>query len=221
MNSLNQNIAIVLTRKGSKRIKNKNSKPFYKDKSLLEILLVKLLEVNQFDRIISSSNCTQCLSLSKKYNVGIHIRSQINSSSTACSISALDEVLTSLDINSGNIFLFQCTSPFLSLHTISNFINFSNTQSTNSVVTTGHISKNDIWSIDSKRIFIGDPRRQQSRSGFYIENSAIYKIPFFQGTLNFDLNNFKFFQISEREGIDINTEEEWLHSQILFSHFNS
>ena len=77
------------------------------------------------------------------------------------------------------------------------------------ILASSHISKNDIWTLKNKRIFKNDPRRQQDREGFFIENSAIYKIPLDKGKIYFDLNNFNFFEINEIEGFDINTVFDW------------
>ena len=97
----------------------------------------------------------------------------------------------------------------MKLDTIKQFVEFSLYKDKTKIIASGNISKNDIWTLDYRRIFKNDPRRQQERKGYFIENSAIYKIPLIEGKICFNLNNFIFFQINEIEGFDINTELDW------------
>ena len=69
-------IAIILTRKNSTRIKDKNSKNFFKRKSLLEIAILKLKESKQFELIINSTDCEKCKQISLRNNIKIHKRSK-------------------------------------------------------------------------------------------------------------------------------------------------
>ena len=202
-------IAIILTRKNSTRIKDKNSKNFFQRKSLLEIAILKLKESKQFELIINSTDCEKCKQISLRNNIKIHKRSKKNSLDNASSINSLKEVVKDLNILNDHIYLVQCTSPFLKLDTIKQFVEFSLYKDKTKIIASGNISKNDIWTLDYRRIFKNDPRRQQERKGYFIENSAIYKIPLIEGKICFNLNNFIFFQINEIEGFDINTELDW------------
>jgi pseudaminic acid cytidylyltransferase len=62
------NIAIIPARAGSKRIKNKNIKNFYK-KPMIYWVIKKILNSNLFDLIVVSSDSQKILNLSKKYGV--------------------------------------------------------------------------------------------------------------------------------------------------------
>ena len=210
-------IAIILTRRDSSRVKNKNSKVFYQNKSLLEITINKIKNSNQFDLIINSTNCPECQAISSKMDIIIHKRTEENSLSSSSSIDALNEVIYDLKLSNNSIYLFQCNSPFIKTKTISNFVQFSITQDPSKTITSGHISKDDIWTLNSERIFINAPRRQQEREGFYVENSAIYKIPVESGNVKIDFNKFSFFEIPSLEGFDINTNQDWRIALSLLS----
>ena len=56
-------VAIIPVRKNSQRVKNKNFKKFYKNKSLLEIKISQLKKIREFDKIVICSD-----SKSRKYS---------------------------------------------------------------------------------------------------------------------------------------------------------
>lgn len=213
---MKENIAIILSRDGSERIKNKNTKTFVNGNSLLEILIKKLKNINKFKLIINSTNSKESSHQSSLLDVETHQRSEKFSSNNASSIDATQEVIKDYLITDKNIFLFQCTSPFITEKTILNFVNRFSKCNDDIVYTTGHISKEDIWTKDSQRIFKNEQRRQQKREGFFIENSAIYKIPLKNGKLIFDLEKFNFFEISFLEGFDINTSIDWELAKLIY-----
>ena len=65
--------AIIAVRKGSKRVVNKNSRPFA-GSSLLEIKIQQLLRMDSINNIYVSSDCERMLSLASKYNVKTDLR---------------------------------------------------------------------------------------------------------------------------------------------------
>ena len=64
---------VIATRKGSKRIKNKNIRKFGKS-NLLEIKLKQIRRIDKKAKIFLSSNCLKSLNIGKKYGVQIDKR---------------------------------------------------------------------------------------------------------------------------------------------------
>jgi CMP-N-acetylneuraminic acid synthetase len=65
--------AMVPVRKGSQRVKSKNSKSF-SDTSLIDIRLNLLKNVNGLDQIIVSTDCEECTSIAKSHNIEVIAR---------------------------------------------------------------------------------------------------------------------------------------------------
>ena len=60
--------AVIPVRKGSVRVKNKNTKPFV-NTTLLELKIKQLKNVNSIDEIIVSSDCNRMLEIASKMGV--------------------------------------------------------------------------------------------------------------------------------------------------------
>lgn len=212
---MNKKVAVVLTRAGSSRVLNKNSRVFYGKKSLLELKLSELEAAGSFDLIISATNCESCENQSKRFEkVTSFIRSQKFCEDSSGSLEGLNEVVKAFGLTR-RVTLFQCTSPFFGVKEIQGFCNQDRETSTNETLMTAHKSLDDIWTVEGKRMFKNAPRRQQEREGFYIENSAAYSFPIKSGSVAFDLANVKIQETTSRAGIDINTEEDFFQ----FSNF--
>lgn len=79
-------VAIIPARGGSKRIKEKNIRPFAKS-TLLDITIKFVISTNLFDNIIVSSNCKKTISIASKYGaITTHIRDKHLSSDHAKTI---------------------------------------------------------------------------------------------------------------------------------------
>lgn len=63
------NIAIIPVREGSTRVKNKNFRNFYKDKSLLDIKIEQLKKCDNFSDIVVASNSHQAKKTADYYGV--------------------------------------------------------------------------------------------------------------------------------------------------------
>ena len=61
--------AIIPVRKNSKRLKNKNFLPFFKNKSLLELKIEQLKRIKFIHKIVVSSDSLKSQKIAKKYNV--------------------------------------------------------------------------------------------------------------------------------------------------------
>ena len=217
---MNKKVAVVLTRAGSGRVKNKNSRRFYANKSLLELKLNELEAAGEFDLIISATNCEICKNQSKKFEqVTTFNRSQKFCTDSAGSIEGLNEVVKAFGLTD-RVTLFQCTSPFFGAEDIRTFCNKELKIEENQTLMSAHKSFDDIWSVKNDRIFRDAPRRQQEREGFFIENSAAYSFPIKSGSVAFDLASVKILETTPRAGIDINTEEDFFQFSIFYKAIN-
>ena len=62
-------VAIIPIRKNSQRIKNKNFRKFFNNKSLLEIKIEQLKKVKLIDKMVVSSDSKKAEQISRKYGV--------------------------------------------------------------------------------------------------------------------------------------------------------
>ena len=65
---MNKISAVIAARGGSRRVKNKNIRPFA-GSSLLERKLLQLKDINEIDAIYVNSESDKILNIAKKYNV--------------------------------------------------------------------------------------------------------------------------------------------------------
>ena len=106
---------VVATRKGSKRIKNKNTRKFGKT-SLLEIKLKQIRRVFKKSKIFLSSDCEKSLRIGKKYNAQIDKRPKKYTSSEV-PMKLVYSYLAS-KIKTKYICYLHVTSPFLKDETL-------------------------------------------------------------------------------------------------------
>ncbi len=115
--------AIVPTRKGSVRVKNKNLKPFA-DTTLLELKINQLKQLEFIDRIVVSSDCEKMLSIAKCLGVDTHVRESYFASSEATNSEFFENLARSIEAE--YIMYSPVTCPLISLETyrdcISEFI---------------------------------------------------------------------------------------------------
>jgi len=134
--------AVIPIRAGSQRVPNKNFKPFYKNKSLLELKIESLLNIRILDDIIVNTDSQLGIDIANVYGVNSHKREPYYASSE-CKGSEFFEHLAKTT-ESDIILYTPCTSPFISLQTYYNIINqysISNHDSINTVA----IVKEFLW----------------------------------------------------------------------------
>ena len=119
------NIAIIPSRKGSKRIINKNIKLFF-NRPILYWTIKKLKESKLFDHIIVTSDCSEILKLSKSFGADIAIkRPNKFSNDSATTHAAINHALEVLNLNlkkNDHIFCVYPCNPLLQISDISKSI---------------------------------------------------------------------------------------------------
>ena len=148
----NEITAIIPTRSGSERVKNKNTRPFA-GKSLLQIKidkLVKLRESGYIHKIVVNTNCKKSIQIAKKYNLSIVIRDEYYASSDCPINEYWKEVLTK-SIGTKYSMLCQVTSPLIKLESFKKCLNIFN--KTNKPIMTVDPIKDYLWRTDRGKLY--------------------------------------------------------------------
>lgn len=209
--------AIVPARKGSQRVPNKNFKPFFKNKSLLEIKIESLLEVKNIDEIIVNTNSQEGIDIAKYYNVSYHNREAYYASSICKGSEFFKNIAEHAD--DGLILYVPCTSPFIKLSTYYSIINqYYLTKDHDSINTVANV-KEFLWLNNSPLNYIPKdapnsqdlPNVQRLTFGCnIISKSNMIK------NRNIIGENPSFFVVEEIEAIDIDTILDFEISQYLY-----
>ena len=139
---------VVATRKGSKRVKNKNIRKFG-NSSLLELKLKQIRRVFKQSRIFLSSDCSKSLKIGKKYKAQVDLRPKKFATDNVPMKNVYSYLASK--INSKYVCYLHVTSPFLKDATLKNAIKifFSKKRKTNYTLATVTRVK-DIYGIKTK-----------------------------------------------------------------------
>ncbi len=209
-------IAVVPTRKGSQRVKDKNTRNFA-DTSLLELKLNVLKHVKNIDEIIVNTDCEKSIELAKKHGVKFHRREGFYASSDITNDQHWQHLA---ETTPGDIlFMAQTTSPLVKVSTyeyaINEYINNSTFDSINSVTE----EKKFLWE-DNKPINYeasNTPKSQDLPDIFslnfaitIIENKNLMK------TKNVIGSNPKFVKLDKIESVDIDDMIDFEFAEYLY-----
>ena len=206
--------AVIPVRQGSQRVKNKNFKEFA-GKSLLEhkIDIVKKLPV---DNIIVNTDSEYAISIANKNNINYHKREPYYASSE-CTNSEYHEYLAQVT-DAENILITQVTAPLISLDTYIEAIDIFNNVNCNSLMSIKKI-KEYLWYKDKPINYTLDyaPNSQDLPDYFaptfgviILNREAMLK------SKNFICDKPYFYELSEDENIDIDTELDFEFAEFLY-----
>lgn len=217
---------ILPVRSGSQRIINKNIQKIG-DKTLIEIALLKLSKNDEYDVLISSDSL-KYIQHAKDFNnkycpkktIYFHQRSKKTSSNSATLEDLLDEIFENKNLinNYNDIFVHQCTSPFISKKTINKIVNLFRVKNLDSIFTTisshpFYWKKND-QSEEYLACFDNIIPRVGTKNAdkIFIETGGIYgfkrnkylmkKTRTFLNKLPFNLNKFEALDIDDKMDLD-------------------
>ena len=131
--------AVIPIRKGSQRVPDKNFKDFYKGKSLLELKIESLKEIELIDDIVVNTDSELAIDIAKRLGVSYYRRDDYYASSQ-CSQSEFFKNLaetTDTDI----IIHTPCTSPLINKQSIIDAINRFNISENDSCNSVGLIKE--------------------------------------------------------------------------------
>ena len=202
-------IIFIPARGGSKRIKNKNMQKLGK-KPLINFALQNAFQLS--NNVFVSTEDDKISSYSKKIGAEIHQRpkylSKDKSSIEDVAKHFLKNYKTKFEKNQIIIILSAC-SPFISSKTIIDGLQYYVASNCDCLIS-GHKSFDDYWIQTDrkfKRIRKNEPRRQQDRVPYYVENSAFYitNVHHLINKKSLIEGNIEIFNIESIEGFDINT----------------
>lgn len=113
--------AVIPIRKGSQRVPDKNFKEFYNGKSLLEIKIEDLLNVQLIDNIIVNTDSDEAIDIAKKYGISYFKREPFYASSQCTQSDFFKNLAETTD--SDIIIHTPCTSPLIKVSTMYDAIN--------------------------------------------------------------------------------------------------
>lgn len=134
----NEIAAVIPVRKGSVRVKDKNTRPFA-DTTLLELKISVLKKVKGIHRIIVNTDSDLAIELAKKHNVEFHLRDAFYASSK-CSANDYFEYLAK-STPTEFIAYTPVTAPFISVDTYERCIADFNFQDPEDTIVTGKLLK--------------------------------------------------------------------------------
>lgn len=103
-------VAVVPVRKGSQRVKSKNTRPFG-DTSLLELKLKVLQHVDGIDEIVVNTDCDVSIAMAEKYGASIHKRDAHYTSSMVTNDQHWKHIAETTDTDI--LMMAQTTSPMV------------------------------------------------------------------------------------------------------------
>jgi CMP-N-acetylneuraminic acid synthetase len=212
---------IVNARKKSTRVKNKLLRNFYNKKSLIEICLNKINNLNYFDNIFLAAAEKDFFQIAKKYkNIKILHRStdavKKGVNSQAKTFEHYNKVTTDY------IFILNPCLPMISLNTIKKAYDY--VQKTNfSSYTSVCLTRDWIFDEKGEALTNKNPKSLTTNQGsFYYKAAHAFHIldvrKFKRSKLHwtFTKNDPHLFQIPENEVIDVDTENEFSLAKIIY-----
>ena len=114
--------AIIPVRKGSQRVKNKNTRTFGSDTTLLEHKIKQLKKISSIDDIILTTDCEKSIEIGRKYNLVILERDEYHASSE-CNNSDFFRYIAGQTPDKYKYLMYTpVTSPFIKTETIEDII---------------------------------------------------------------------------------------------------
>jgi CMP-N-acetylneuraminic acid synthetase len=214
--------AIIPVRLGSTRCKEKNIRPFFDTNLLLRKINV-LKQVPQIKHIIVSTSDNQIITLlenEKELNIEIH-RRDITFSSNQTSGSELYNCLAHA-VQTQYMMYVTCVSPFVSKEIYSNainlYINYLQTNIYDSVISCGNI-KEFLWKDNQPLNYnINNAPPSQLLPDIYNLSFAfnIISTNYVRSTSSIVGSKPYFYQLDQLSSIDIDTEYDFLVSELLY-----
>lgn len=214
--------AVIPIRKGSQRVPDKNFKDFYKGKSLLELKIESLKEIELIDDVVVNTDSDIAIKIAKKLGVSYFRRDDYYASSQ-CSQSEFFKNIAETT-NTDIIIHTPCTSPLIKKESIIDAINRFNVSDNDSCNSVGLV-KEYLW-------HNGKPLNYTIEGG-KVPNSQdlpdIKKITFGFSIIDRDTmierenvigNNPLFYTVDEIEETDIDTKLDFQFAKFLYKKNN-
>jgi CMP-N-acetylneuraminic acid synthetase len=208
--------AVIPIRKGSQRVPDKNFKDFYKGKSLLELKIESLKEIELIDDIVVNTDSDLAIEIAKKLGVSYFRREDYYASSKCTNSEHWENLAQTTD--SDFIIHTPCTAPLIKSSTYYDFINRFMLSDNDSVNTVGLV-KDYMW-LDNKPLNYDVTKVQNSQ-----DLPDVYKLTFGISMISKQLmlkkrnlvgNNPLFYLVDEIEEIDIDTPLDFEFAKFMY-----
>ena len=210
----NKYICIILARKGSKRIKNKNLVKI-NGKPLIEYTLNAIKNIMSLDNIYVSTNDENIIKITKKFNINFIRRPQNlcedKSSSEDGIIHAINLIKKEKKIN--HVIFLQITSPLRDNIDIINCVKKYKKKKLDSIFS-AFLAKRFIWTktnrLSSLTFNYKKRERSQNMNNLIIENGAIFifNVKKFLKFKNRIFGKFDFYKMDENKSFDIDNLQD-------------
>ena len=213
---MKQITAVIPVRKGSVRVKNKNTKPFA-GSSLLEIKIKQLKKVSSIEDIVVSSDCQHMLNIAKELKVKTHNRENYYASSVATNSEFFKNLGESIE--GENLMYSPVTCPLISQETYQECINRFQDPSITNLVTVAPV-KHHMW-LDGKPLNYDIKNSPNSQ-----DLPDIYKITYGMCLIskkdmikyaNVVTESPSFYVLNELESVDIDTEFDFMLAETIYN----
>jgi CMP-N-acetylneuraminic acid synthetase len=213
---------VVATRKGSKRVKNKNIRKFG-NSNLLEIKLKQIKRVFANQNIFLSSDCVKSLNIGKKYNVQTDFRPK-KLASDKVPMKKVYQYLAS-QVKSKYICYLHVTSPFLKDKTLHNAVKLFFKKKRNKNLTLATVTKVKEYLWYKNKALNYNPNnhpRSQTLPEYLALNFAINIVERNYMRLNGRIVSNKYIPVILRfpENIDIDEKWQFNYASKIFKYFN-
>lgn len=212
-------------RSGSKRVPNKNTKPFSKTgESLLELKLKSLLNVDGFRQIILSTDDDKAASQAAAISSAITVVSRPKDlASDQTKISDLSKHAGSL-FTDGYVLWSHVTSPLFGATSYKHLLNnFAKNYRENLSLVAARSIQAYLFTQDKKPLYEGAPRESlswpptQTLPPVFEVNNAAFLAPATTLSTGERLSSdWEFYECSPIESLDVDTEADWLLAKAAF-----
>lgn len=217
-------IAFVPMRKGSDRVKNKNSRNFAGiSGGLCFIKISQLLKVRSISRIVISTNDNEIKEIARSFKSDRLIIDE-RSEELSSSQTSTDDLVNHVPkiITSGVVLWTHVTSPFIDERAYENIVNqyFCNLKTNDSLMSVTKVQKffwNHKGPLNYNKLYEKWPRTQtlepifEVNSGAFVANIKIYKE--FSDRIG---NNPLLYTIDEREAFDVDWEFDFEIAELMW-----
>tara|TARA_A100001515_G_scaffold143839_1_gene146113 strand:- start:13376 stop:14029 length:654 start_codon:yes stop_codon:yes gene_type:complete len=207
--------AIIPVRKGSVRVKNKNTKPFA-NSNLLEIKINKLKEIKNLDNIVVSSDCEKMLDMANSLGVETHAREDYYASSGVNNSDFFRNLAESIECE--NVLYSPVTCPLISTDTYQECIRRYSYENLRNLVTVSPV-KHHMW-------LHGQPLNYDIKNSPNSQDlPEIYRITYGICLIDRQLmieycnvvsSDPSFYILDEIESVDIDTEFDFMVAEEIY-----
>ncbi len=226
MKKIKNYIVVIPCRKGSKRLKNKNTKKF-KNKKLYQFTVEQSLRIFEKKNIIVSTDDPEIINYCKLKNISFTKRSKLLSLGKITSMQLLDSIKKKIKISQNNYIYLQVTSPLRRDKDIRSAIKIFDRKKINCLISVTDTFVNPLWCnvIKNNSMYnfinkkISTTQSQKLPKSYQINGSIfIIKSKYIDKNSSFyQIKSSIPFYMNKRYSIDIDDKEDFEIAEKLYT----